>query len=208
MVIEDPKFIERICQKFQENKNLKFFLITVHDFFVNEAIWGLHCYRNNVSWQLGEEKLFTDANDIAKEFKEKDNVEFANAISHCKNPSPFQCFHFGIHRGHKVIQAGRTEKKVSASFSHLESFAKIWKNYQQSKNIHLAYAILGAELVFSGEITTEHINYTNQEIKSIFEHYKKLNEKLLLKKISSSRLRNFSFLPLKMRQKLLMKRFN
>ena len=112
MVLASDTLFQDIVDKLQINKWLDLLSIAVHDFFSNQMIWGLNAFCNSVHWNLKDENLFVDIPDVPPEKYLMDDRDLAPAAFHCKNPSPYQSFHYGVHRGLKVIQPGRREKRV------------------------------------------------------------------------------------------------
>ena len=79
---------------------------------------------HRVKWGYSSEDIFVDA-ILQKSFKHQyDDGSLAPAAFHCPNPSPFQCYHFGIHKAVKCLQFGKTTFRKQASKNHLETISR------------------------------------------------------------------------------------
>lgn len=160
MVITDNELFEKVVKKFQNDPELDLLLIAIHDYFTDDMLIGINIFRNTVRWNLGKEALFTDRtydpNSIRK--KEKDYTEIAPAAMHCHNPSPFQAFHYGFHRGMKV------ENKKN----YLGGLEPVVAHYQRTRDNHLAYAVLGANTAFTNKFTVDQISYNDETLLHYF----------------------------------------
>lgn len=204
MVVENEHLFARIVDKFNMTAWVKDLLIAVHDFFSDQLIWGMHTYRNTVRWSQHEEHLFVDDYPGKRDEVIFDDSELAPAAVHCKDPSPFQSFHYGVHRGLKVIQPGRTELHVQASRYHWENLQKTWLNFLRTNDRRIAFATLGAELVFRGGIHPHHLNYANPYLRKLFRRYERLTTAQLKQKIRRISLTGFAFLPSELRRRVLL----
>jgi hypothetical protein len=200
MVIEDSNFFEKVIEKFNNSQLLSVLTIAVHDFFSDRLIIGLPTYRNNVKWRVSGENLFMEIPPVSQDQIIADFVELAPAAVHCKNPSPFQAFHYGMHRGLKVVQPGREDKRLADSKVHWDSLELTWQNFIRRRDIRLGFACLGAELSFLGKVNIQHLDYSNLDSQKIFTQYENLNIEQLFKKVRGLRLLNLSFLPDKKRR--------
>ncbi len=161
MVIEDRELFRKIVERFTSDARLDLLLIAVHDFFTDELLIGLNVFRNTVRWQLGEEALFTDMTHVAGSIRktEKDYTELAPAALHCADPSPFQAYHYGFHRGVKAAVGGKRWQVLADFHEH----------YRRDRDLPVAYAILGANAAFSRRFSVEHISYNNETLREYFE---------------------------------------
>jgi len=203
MVIEDKNLFEKIVNKFEIHERLKDLEIAVFDFFSNQLIMGMHAYRNTVKWEKNEEDLFVDSCTVGPGELIQDSSDLAPAAFHCKNPSPFQAFHFGVHKALKIIQPGRKDVDQIYSPYHWKNIERTRQNFLKTKDIRLGFAVLGAELTFMGGIQPSHISYSDPYLKNLFENYSFLNGIQLEKKIRKASGRNFGYLPSNIRRRIL-----
>jgi hypothetical protein len=161
MVIPDRDLFGKIVDRFESDPELDLLLIAVHDFPADRLVTGLNVFRNSVRWALGSEALFTDrtylANTVRK--KVKDTTGSAPAAIHCANPSPFQAYHYGFHRGMKAVFGGDRWGVLAALTNH----------YRHNRDVRLAYAILGADAAFTHDFAVQHISYNDDTLLKHFE---------------------------------------
>lgn len=161
MVIEDRDLFRKIVERFESDSELDLLLIAVQDFFADKLLIGLNVFRNTVRWELGEEALFTDMTHVASTIRktEKDYTDLAPAAVHCADPSPFQAYHYGFHRGMKAVVGGKRWGIIAAFYDH----------YRRERDPRVAYALLGANAAFAGRFLVEHISYSNNTLLEFFE---------------------------------------
>lgn len=203
MVLSRTTLFAEIVAELETNPWAQVLSIAVHDFFSDELIWGLNAYRNTVRWDFNKETLFVDRPNLPKENYLTNNSELAPAAYHCKNPSPYQAFHFGVHRGLKVIQHGNTEQNESTSKSHFRTMERTWEHFLRAGDVRLGLASLGAELAYQNKFTAEDLNYSNPKMNQVLERYFSMNRRRLELEIRRLRILNFSFLPSSRRRRLL-----
>jgi len=199
MVLANDMVFENMVDKLQENPQIDLFAIAVHDFFTDKLIWGLNAYRNTVRWDFDKETIFVDIPNLPKEKVIFDDRSLAPAAFHCKNPSPFQSFHYGVHRGLKSIQP-------KGGSSHWNSLNQIRSNFRRKKEVRLGLAVLGAELAYAGGFTIADLDYTNPRMSDILKNYMSWDAVQVELKIKKLRWLNWGFLPNKIRRKILISR--
>jgi len=203
MVIEDKNLFSKIVDKFENNAWLNELEIAVYDFFSDQLIWGLHVYRNKVKWDKNEERLFVDSSPVPSHQHLWDDKDLAPAAIHCKNPSLFQSFHYGVHRGLKILQPNRITKIRSHRKFHWNNLERTWQNFLNKGDIRLGQAVLGSELVLKRLLGLDNLDYSNQYASEIFKLYQNYDANKLRSKIQRMRITNWGFLPSKLRRKIL-----
>lgn len=196
MVLTSDCLFENIVTKMKQCSELEVFSIAVQDFFSGKLINGLNTYRNSVQWNFTKDTMFVDIPEVSPEKQVFDKTILAPAAIHCKNPSPFQAFHYGVHRGLKSLQ-----KKHSTT--HWALLENTWKNFILVKDPRIGLAIIGAELVYGGKFTKKDVDYTNPNLHSVIEPYLSMNYNEIKHEITLLRIMNFGFLPGNLRRKLL-----
>jgi len=171
MVIEDRELFAKICRKFEELRWMDQLVIDVHDFFSDQLIGGLSAFRNTVVWPGSQDKLFADSSPVPESKRLRDRTELAPAAIHCKDPSPLQAFHYGVHRGLKVVQAARRTKQPGASAWQLTNLERTWRHFLRRRDRRLGLAVLGAQLAFQGVFDVGHVNYNDPFPRRVFERY-------------------------------------
>jgi hypothetical protein len=160
MVLRDPELFRRIVEKFESDVELDLLLIGVHDFPCDRLVTGLNIFRNTVRWNLGEEALYTDMTYDRGTVRKKvrDQAELAPAATHMANPSPFQAFHWGFHKGVKVARGGSNVRYLDSLVRH----------YRRNRDLRLAHAVLGVATSFLDRFSVEHVSYTNSVLQTHF----------------------------------------
>ncbi len=182
MVLEDPRMLDRIEAYFQQHPQLDGITIHVHDFFSDSLIHGLHVYRSSVRWPRREERLFVDTPPVSPEKFRIGVKELAPVASHCKNPTPFFAFHYGVHRGLKARQA-----TGSTAAYYLQTIEQVWKNFQSRKDHRLGLAVLGAEMGLDGEFGVDDLDFENQHPREVCVRYEGMSADELRGEISKLR---------------------
>ena len=170
MVLEDPQMFARIVAYFEQHPQLDGITIRVHDFFSDTLIHGLHVYRSDVRWPRTEEKLFVDKPPVSPDRFRIGVKELEPVASHCKNPSPFFAFHYGLHRGLKARQ--------STGGSHayyLQTIEQVWKHFRRTRDQRLGLAVMGGELALSGEVDVEDLDLNRVEWRELCQRYEDLS---------------------------------
>lgn len=196
MVLSSTALFENIVQKIHQNDWLDVLAIAVYDFFSGQLINGLNTYRNTVRWNFIEETMFVDIPEVAPDRYLYLDKELAPAAVHCKNPSTYQAFHYGVHRGLKSIQQ-------THSTTHWALLEKTWKNFQRTRNTRIGLAVLGAELVYAGRFKKSDVDYTNLKVRTVLEEYSPLDSDGLEREIRKMRLLNWGMLPGYLRRRVI-----
>jgi len=200
MVLCSDDLFAEIVKRFQLNTWMEVLIIAVDDFFSNTLITGMASYRNTLRWNTTNDRLFTEIPPVAKEKIVIDKDDLAPAAIHCKNPSFLQAFHYGIHRGLKVIQPDRMDKLKSNAMIHYESLEATWEHFLRNRDKRLAFAVLGAELAYAGRFEIQHLDYTNPIANEVLIDYEALTFDKLARFIKWRRFLNFGILSSKKRQ--------
>ena len=211
MVIEDKYLFSKIVNLFKQYPKLKDLELAVHDYFSNQLIMGMHTYRNNMTWKSNEDNLFVDKIKLYADevLIIKENYDLIPAALHCKNPSLFQAFHYGVHKALKVIQPDRNKLELVRSKYHWDIISKTYHNFISSpNNLKLAFAVLGCEIGLQGNIDLRHLDYSNPFIMDLFEQYSNYDISDITNIISEIRKQNFSYLPSSLRHEFLSKQID
>lgn len=207
MVLLSDTLFADIAATLEQNPWAEILTIQVLDFFANTQIWGLNAYRNTVRWELDRENLFVDRPNTPAEKYLKDSTRLAPAAIHCKNPSPYQAFHYGVHRGLKVIQPGRRELVESSSITHWSFLRRVDANFRVAGDVRVGLAVLGAEMAFAGRFAPPDLDYGNPRMQSVLAEYARLDAGQLARKIRQMQLLNFGYLPGSLRRKVICQRY-
>src|SRR3954469_11925476 len=99
MVLLDDDFVGRAVETLDAARDVDLLQMGVLDFFSGRTMQGINAYRRGFGWD-GERQdaLFTDRTQVDKARRLVTWAPFARAAIHAPDPSPFQAFHFGVHR--------------------------------------------------------------------------------------------------------------
>lgn len=200
MVICSNDLFAQIAKKMVENPDIDVLSIAVSDFFTGDLINGLNAYRNTVEWDFDKETMFVDIPEVSKAQSLFDTSELAPAAIHCKNPSKFQAFHYGVHRGFKSIQK-------TYSTTHWAMLEKVWRNFLKTGDVRIGLAVLGAELVYAGKFTKEDVDYTNPKVEHVLNDYLGMQSNDIKREILKLRAKNWGILPGDLRRKVIRGKF-
>lgn len=199
MVLANDFIFQNIVKKLSENPQIELFAIAVHDFFTDHRVWGLNAYRNTVRWDFGKETIFVDVPELAREKMLYDEKDLAPAAFHCKNPSVFQAFHYGIHRGLKSIQP-------KGGSTHWLLLERIWGNFKKKKDARIGLAVLGAEMAYAAKFGMIDLDTTNPRVKDFSARFLSWDAARVGREIMTLRFFNWGFLPGHLRRKVLISR--
>lgn len=204
MVLLDDHLFSNISQKFREHDWLDLLEIRLHDFYSDQLIWGLNSFRSTVKWKPAQDNLFIDDfPPVPKNRRIGDCLELAPAGIHCKNPSPLQAFHYGVHKGLKVIQPEIGEKVISKTRASWGKIERTYAHFKRKRDIRLGFAVLGAELALKGNFQADHLDYSNPYMKQVFSRYADYSIPQIQSEIYRLGLTNWGFLPNRMRRRVL-----
>ena len=168
-------------------------IISVHDWFSDRLIEGLHVYRSDVRWEANDERVFVDRACLPANQIVYDRTTLAPAAYHCPDPSPFQAFHYGLHKGVKVLAAIRGHRRATAEF-HITNIEQTWRHFLRQGDRRLALACLGAELALAGWFEARHVDVQDNHVRDVLRDYEDLNADALRHVVKKRRRRNAAWL--------------
>ena len=110
MILEDPTVVSRAVDYLRRHPEISFLMVPVFDEFTQWDIVGMHIYRPSVRWESRSDQYFTDENDVAQAARAVDRLGLDIAVLHSPEPTDFQAFHYGVHRGVKQREALRRRR--------------------------------------------------------------------------------------------------
>lgn len=172
MVLLDPDFVRRVVQIFATNSELQMVQMAMLDYFSGDLMQGINAYRQGLPWLTEkQDSLFTDRVKVDPKRRLVTWTTFADASIHCPNPTPFQAFHFGVHRGVKVVQPQRTEHDATSAEEQLIYLEKTYEHWRTRRDRRLGFAALGFELALTERIEVEHLTYQNPYLEERFREF-------------------------------------
>lgn len=173
MVLCRTDFLSNVAQVMQKNSQIDDLEIGVHDFFTDRLIYGLHIYRNTVQWYISDETIFVDTGARIRQ-KVQDMKVLAPAAWHCPNPSPFQAFHFGIHKAIKVCQTDIAEVRAAFRQSHIGNIRRLYAQYLLRRDRRLGLAVAGAFYGLINRCGSSYADFNNADLLNAYESFQVL----------------------------------
>jgi hypothetical protein len=172
MVLLDDDFVSRVVEIFQSDPDLELVQMAVLDFFSGEPMQGINAYRRSIEWRSErQDALFTDKTFVDKSKRLVTWAPFAHSAIHSPDPTPFQAFHFGVHRGVKVLQPLSATFNTDQGAEQTLYLEKTWEHFKVRRDPRLGFACLGFELALSGRYGLEHLDYSNPALDQAFEEF-------------------------------------
>lgn len=198
MVLTRPTFLAEVVAEFAREPHLEQLQVWVHDWFTDRLIGGMNVYRNTISWVDGGDAVYVEGTSIAHQRpggRRTDRSVLAPAAYHCPDPSPFQAFHFGIHKGVKVRQ-GLSQGMPARAAEHLANVEHTWAHFRRSGDVRLGMAALGGELALVGMFGPDDLPYANPRALEVFNReHAALAAPTVAARVSALRRRNGGLLP-------------
>ena len=170
MVITRNTFFEEVAARFSADPQLGHLIIAVHDWMTDHQIMGMHVFRSTHRWNIGGEAYFLDVID-ADGRMEKDRDQLAPAAIHCGDPSPYQAFHFGLHKAVKFTQLTREEVNLSQREVHWRHFKSLDRHYRKTKEPRLGLARIGFLHALAHHFGPNNVDYANAESRAAYDKY-------------------------------------
>ena len=169
MVLSRLSFLQEVSGWMANRPGVDHLEIPVSDLFTDRQIWGLHVYRSHVRWDSVPRGVFLDLNNCihpGSYAQEKDVL--APAAEHCPDPSPFQCYHYGLHKAVKVIQQDERRVLHVSRMNHWGKIVDIIRHAQRNHDPRLTLALAGAADAFNLSWSTEHLDFNHPEVTKVF----------------------------------------
>jgi len=183
MVFITDEALIKIIELFRSNPSLDHAEIALQDWYSNSRILGLHAFSSRVKWKSEAEDLFVDTNPIIPGIKKCYWHYPAPLVIHCPNPSFFQAFHFGVHRGLKAIQHNNLNFNWPQSYAQWKLLGGVWRHFLESMDKRLGLVLSGADLALKGSIPVGDVDYTKPALRSVFQQYSNFSNKDLYNRL-------------------------
>ena len=197
VVLTNDHFLERLMEIFRENDSITMVQAAIQDFFSGDNIQGINAYRKPFNWDdNSQDVLFTDKVNIPASQRLVVWSTFVNDAVHAPAPTAFQSFHFGVHRGLKVIQHDVARYDPRRSNEQRHYLERTWNRFRESKEKRLGFACLGFELALCGYYTVRDLDYTRNALKQQFNSFRIWDAQKLENRILELRKQRLSKEPL------------
>ena len=167
VVLLDPTFAERAVGILEANQHIDLLQMAILDYFSGAPMQGINAYRRSVEWrQERQNALFTDRSFVPKTKRLVTWAPFARSAIHSPNPSSFHAFHFGVHRGLKVLQPGQEKPDLPQAMEQTTYLERTWDHFLSRRDPRLGLACLGFERALAGEFELEHLDHDDPTLKA------------------------------------------
>ena len=175
MVLLDRGFIERAVTILEANEQIDLLQMAILDYFSGAPMQGVNAYRRSVEWRADRQNpLFSDRSFVAKSKRLVTWAPFARAAIHSPNPSSLQAFHFGVHRGLKVLQPDQATLDLPQAVEQTTYLERTWDHFLSRRDPRLAMACLGFERALAGEFKLEHLDYGDSTLRTALGEFEGL----------------------------------
>jgi len=161
--------ISKYWEMFNSNNRITGIQAPLHDYFTDNMICGLNCFRQNVSFSQSKNSLYCDRNvEIGHDIVIKSqNVvsELIPAGYHCHNATTRQAFHFGVHRTLK---------------NQIQTIELVKSAWNKHKDVLRAYVLIGSK--YAHKFTHDNHSYSTEEFNKIYNECE-INFEFLIKQI-------------------------
>lgn len=171
MVLTREDLLLRIAERLRDRPEIDQLEIAVHDFFTDGLVFGLNAFRSGVRFPPRPEGLFVDSTPVRGRQIERDRSELAPAALHCPDPSPFQAFHFGLHKALKWSEAEGSGQRERA-LRHRSNVERTWAQLRRREDRRLLLACLGAELALAGRLDGARVDYADAATRRLFDAWR------------------------------------
>lgn len=190
MVILRATLFSEISVVFGNRPDLEMVTVPVWDYFTDQSIIGLHAYRDSVQWPASEERVFVDDPPVPIGQREE-FPDLGPAADHCSDPSHFQSFYFGVHKGLKVRAAlDDHPRREGQLVYHWENIERVWEHSRRNDDPLLLVAALGGELAIAGEFEFSDLNRDSKSVRSSARSLEGMSRADLLRRVHTLRRRN------------------
>lgn len=190
MIITSPILFRQCADSLAAEPQILNLVIHVFDFFTGQGINGLNCFRSSFKWKPRDTELFTDTREIQSSQVRIEHDFPIDTVLHCPDPSPFQAFHYGVHRGIKVAEADPRKVRIGRLHLQWTQLERVWERFVEIGDRRLGLAVAGAEFSLNGTFRTEHIRYDHELTRQVFAPLEGLECSELRRYVDSLRARN------------------
>lgn len=170
MVISRPTALSEISTYFASRPTLDHLVVEVNDHFSGKRIAGVHTFSPRVRWNLEKgDALFVDPRPRCRGTRANFPPEIPVFVDHAPKPSRYQAFHFGFHRALKALQRERQGQRPLQAIYQIDVLRDVDRHYRRSGRDVLAYAVIGARMVWSGELSGHSGDKKDPDVERAFD---------------------------------------
>ncbi|MEM6692329.1 MAG: hypothetical protein AAF664_23060, partial [Planctomycetota bacterium] len=198
MVLTRPTVFSEVITWFERNPRFLGLQVALEDYFTAQLILGMNFFRSSVEWGERNDAVFVDSGTVKPNQRYNDFTDIGPAATHCEEPSSFQSFHFGIHKGIKFLaaRAAGSSRRVQKNF-HLENIELTYRHYRSTKDGRLCLASLGAELALDRYFSVENLDFSDELVHATVTELEGMSEAEREAKLQGLRKKNRSNVPVR-----------
>lgn len=169
MILIDPEFVSKVVELVKWSRSVAIFQLSILDGFTGLPIQGINVYTKLFKWDSkNTDSIFTDRAKIPFSRKRVIWGSFTKSVIHAPNPSPFQAFHFGVHRAlkHKIAKSNNDNSSAQEQLTYLR---RTLHHFKIRRSPALYHAALGIAYGLANEIDPSEIDYGNPFLRNEFE---------------------------------------
>jgi hypothetical protein len=172
MVLLQDDLVRRLVTVMRRAPEIDLLQAAILDFFSGAAMQGINTYRRSIDWRTErQDRLFTDRTFVPKDRRRVVWAPFVDAAIHSPDPSDLQAFHFGVHRGLKVLQPDAERHNAEQAAEQALYLERTWQHFLTRRDRRLALACLGYELALQGAFEVEHLDHSDPTLPQALEAY-------------------------------------
>jgi hypothetical protein len=175
MVLRGHESLRQLVEFFRERPGLDHATFALDDWFSGMRLMGLHAYSNRANWAGPDDALFTDPPPDIPGYRLRVHSAPSPIATHCSDPSPYQAFHFGVHRALKALQPGRFWIRYRQSRIQWRLLSRVWERFEATRDHRIGLALQGAELVWRGGLPATANDFWDPAVRSAFGRYEGLS---------------------------------
>lgn len=179
MVLADREVLSDLVGVFERWPDLDHLVVAVSDWMTDSFIIGVHLFSNRVSWKRHDDELYVDPDPVFPGLKFMVTEPPRDLVFHSNDPSPFQAFHFGAHRGLQAAQTYRSLRDIRPHDARLQwrYLGRVWRHFERSRDRRLGLALLAADMVFRKELPATANEYADPALLAAFEAVRNFEER-------------------------------
>ena len=186
MILSHHRVLEQMSNYLKSNKSIIRLTVAVHDIISDQLVCGMHAWQNTMTWNSRDSNLYTDRSPLPHGKYAIDYKLIAPAARHCPNPSPFQAFHYGMHRGIKLTDSIALFSSDGVFLPHYNYYKNTVNAYKKEQLYIRIRALIGFEVAIAGRLSIADVNYTNKRANTLFLELCGNKPKMELQKIWNS----------------------
>lgn len=177
MVFRETNTVYKIVRYFEEHPTLDHLVLSVHDFYTDSSIIGIHAFSNRCSWPNNHNSIFVDPDPLIIGKKEMYSCTDPsdNLVTHAFGQSNEDALSFGIHKASKIIQSNSQEYNYPQLLNHWSNITLLIRHWKKNKD-PLCYIAINAihehlRRAIHGEVQFKQDNYKTLRLSnSLYQH--------------------------------------